>query len=203
MEEDFKVFTKGFDKILDLIELGDDEVCEKYKKYMSMVPSNVLDAVSESKDFETGNSQFTVDFMRYENAVSLDFIRKNKYLRSEVYIHRLHEEDLSPKKIFSLKVRNTKNKKEDLKFYYVEKDGKYDFVGTNDKPNEINVDISWEVYLNYNDFGPYLEYIKSFRGMQIYSRTIQLTFDELTQYFETEEKCGDDWEIEFDADFDV
>ena len=203
MDEDYKIFTKGFDKILDLISLGDDEVCEKYKKYISIIPNNVLSAVSESKDFETGNECFNVDFMRYENAVSLDFIRKKNYLRSEIYIHRLHDEDLSPKKLFSLTVRNTKRKKDDIRFFYVEKHGKLNFVGTNDLPNEKNFEISWQVLLDYNNFEPVLIYKKFFRGIEIESKEFPVTFDELSQYFETEEKCGDDWEIEFDAEFDV
>lgn len=203
MEKEYKIFKDGFNKILDLLSLVDKEVELNYKKIVDMIPENIVGAVSQCNDFETHNSKYGVDFMRFVNAVSLDFTVKQPYSRSEIYVHRLFDEDLSPKKLFSLTVRNTPIKKPNIQLFYEEKDGKYNFIGTNDKPNEKNIDITWEIYLEYNDFEPYLIYSKLFRGMEIETKEIPITFDELTQYIETEDEYEEDWEVEFDADFDV
>ena len=203
MEEKYKIFKQGFNKILDLLSLVDDEVEVNYKKFINIIPGNVLGAVSECDDFATHNDKYYVDFMRMVNAVSLDFINNKPYLRTEIYVHRLYEEDLAPKKLFSLTVRNTSIKKPNIQLFYEEKDNKFDFVGTNDKPKENNIDISWEVYLEYEDFEPYLVYKKFFRGLEIVSKEIPITFDELAQFIEDEEEYEEDFEVEFDADFDL
>jgi hypothetical protein len=203
MEERYKIFKNGFNKILDLLSSVDDEIELNYKKLVSIIPSNVVGAVSECDDFSTHNDKYYVDFMRLVNAVSLDYINKKPHLRTEIYIHRLFEEDLSPKKLFSLTVRNTPIKKPSIRLFYEEKDGKFNFVRTGDRPNEKSIDISWEVYLDYEDFEPYLVYKKFFRGLEIVSKKIDITFDELTQYIEDIEDYEEDMEVEFDADFDL
>ena len=43
------------------------------------MPENVIDAVSSCEDFATECEQFNVDFMRHQNAVSLDFFRSYNY----------------------------------------------------------------------------------------------------------------------------
>ena len=100
MEDKYKIFNNGFNKILDLIGCLDCDIKKYYKKIVDLIPDNVVDAVSNCDDFQTESKQFSVDFMRLVNAVSLDYIQNKPYLRSEIYVHRLFEDDLSPKKLF-------------------------------------------------------------------------------------------------------
>ncbi len=179
MNKEYKIFDKGFNKILDLISIRENEVSDKFAKFVKLLPYNVKEETQKCCDFETQNEEFEVSFARLVNAIDFDFVNLKPYLRFEIYVHKLFGEDLSPKKIFSLKVHN--------------------LVGAKNK----DFDILWEVYLDYNDFGPYLEYKKIFGGNERYLIRKQITFYELERHLETEEQYEDDWEIEFDADFEV
>lgn len=206
MEEKYKIFNKGFNKILDLITDFDDEIIRKYKKIVDILPSSVVAAMNECDDFATECDEFNVDFMRLVNAVSLDFARYKNYLRTEICVHRFFREDLFKNnlslKIFSINLRNTKKKKPDLQFFYKEVDGKYVYEETNDNA-EKNIDLSMEIYLDSRGDEYYLVCIKNFRGIEVSQKEKLVSFDELMQSVEDEDDFEEDMEIEFDADFDL
>lgn len=179
MNKEYKIFDKGFNKILDLISIGENETSDKFAKFVKLLPYNVKEETQKCCDFETQNEDCEVSYSRLVNAIDFEFVKLKPYLRFEIYVHKLFKEDLSPKKIFSLKVNN--------------------LMGANYK----DFDISWEVYLDYNDFGPYLEFKKTLCGNERYLLRKQISYYELERYLETEEQYEDDWEIEFDADFEV
>ena len=207
MEEKYLVFKKGFNKVLDLISGYDMAMLKKYKRIIDIIPENVIDAVSSCDDFATDNKQFNVDFMRFENAVSLDYSRNQNYLRAEIYVHRFFEEDLFNQnlclKIFSLNIRNSQVKKPTIQLYYEIMNNKLNFVGTNDNPNEKNAEFTYEVYLVNKEDELYLVCKNYFRDAEISEQEFNLSFDELYQYVEDEDKYEEDFEVEFDADFDL
>lgn len=187
MDKECKVFSGGFNKILDLISIEQNEVADKFERFVKLIPQNIKNEISQCCDFEYIDDDCEIDMSRLVNSIDVDFIKFRPYLRFEIYIHKLFEEDLSPKKLFSLCVKNTKPN--------------YKKSTSNEVDRSINT--AWEVYLDYNDFGPYLEYRKIFRGEKIYSKKEQMSYYQLENCLETEEEYEDDWEIEFDADFEV
>ena len=207
MREEYKVFDKGFNKVLDLVESYNSSFYNKYKSVIDTVDDIVLDAVVDCEDFATGNAKYDVDFMRLPNAVSLDYTRKKKFLRSEIYVHRIFEEDLFKMgvelKLFSIDIRNCEKKPKNLEFYYEVKNNKLNFVGTNDTKDKIDIDIHYQIDLVSENDEFYLVCTKELRGVPIYSKEIPISFDELYQYVETEEEYEEDMEVEFDADFDL
>ncbi len=186
MEDKYKIFNYGFNKILDLVEFVDSDIADNYKKHISIVPSNVINAVCDCDDFATSTPKFSVDYMDFDNSVSFDYTNKQPYIRTEIYIHKLFGEDLSPKKLFSLTVRNTKIKQPDLQFHYELKDGELNLIKTSDNNCLKNIEISWEVYLAYEEMEPYLVYKKFYRGIEIVSKEVKISFDELTQFIDDE-----------------
>ena len=186
MEDKYKIFNYGFNKILDLVEMVDSDIINNYKKYLNIVPENVIYAVAESDDFSTYSQKFSVDYMEFGDSVSFDYSNKQPYLRMEILINKLFGEDLAPKKLFSMTVRNTKIKQPDLQFHYELIDGKLKLIRTSDKECLKNIDISWEVYLAYEEMEPFLIYKKYFRGVEVTSKEVNITFDELTQFIDDE-----------------
>ena len=203
MENKYKIFDIGFNKILDLVESADQIIANYYKRLVKMLPENVVDAVSGCVDFATDCDEFAVDFMRFQNAVSLDYARNKDYLRFEIYVQRLYEDDLGPKKLFSINIRNTTRKQPDLQVYYEYEDSKLKFVRTSDKDYKKNIDVTFEVLLAYEDFEPYLICKSYYRGIVNTEKRVDISFDELTQYLEDEEPYEEEMEFEFDADFNL
>lgn len=207
MREEYKVFDKGFNKVIDLVEQYDSKVINKFKAVLNIMPNKVVDAMGECADFAFEASEYDVDFMRLVNAVSLDFSRKKNYLKAEVYIHRYFEDDLFKTdlniKLMSVCLRNTPNKKTNMQLFYEEKDGAYRYVGSNYDGNEEFLDASWDVYLEMRDDEYYLISSRTFRGIEVYRKEHLISFDELYRFIEDQDDYEDDWEIEFDPDFDI
>jgi len=207
MREEYKVFDKGFNKVLDLVESYNGSFYNKYKSVIDIVDDIVLDAVVDCEDFATETEAFDVDFMRLVNAVSLDYSRKKNYLRSEIYIHRIFQEDLFKTglnlKLFSIDQRNAEIKPKNLEFYYELKENKLDFIKTNDEKDKIDIDIHYQIDLVSENDEFYLVCTKELRGIPIYSKEIPISFDDLYQFIETEEEFEEDLEIEFNGDFEL
>lgn len=207
MKDNYKVFDKGFNKVLDLVESKDKSIFNNFKTIIDIIPDNVIDAISSCDDFATEEENFNVDFMRLVNAVSLEFTNNNKYLKSDVYVHRIFEEDLFKQelnlKIFSINMRNTFKKMPKLELFYEQVGDKYKFVGSNDKDKEKILDYTCEIYLANKEDEFYLNIINQFRGIELSNIQIPITFDELMNYVEVEDEFEEDMEIEFDADFEL
>lgn len=207
MDSEYLIFDKGFNKVLDLIGSVDNEAVNNYKKIVNIIPEEVLDAISGCEDFATDCAEFNVDFMRLVNAVSLDFSRNKNFIRTDIYVHRIFEDDLFKNnlslKIFAINVRNTENKKPNIQLNYIQEKGGYKFVGTNDNANEKIIDYTFEIYLDSRDDQYFLVSVKSFRGVVLNTKEVEISFDELMCAVEDEDDCEDDCEVEFDADFDL
>lgn len=199
MNKEYKIFSKGFNKILDLVEVYNEDFYAEYKAIIDTINDTVLSAVKECEDFATGNGEYDVDFMRLVNEVSLDYTRKKNYMRSDICIHRIFEEDLFKnglkQKIFSIDQRNTKVKLPHVQFYYEEKNGKYDFVG-------INHDVHYQIDLEMLD-GEFYIVSSVFNGIKTHRIKVPISFDELLNYVEKEDEFEEDLEVEFDSDFDL
>ena len=57
MNDRYKIFSKGFNRVLDLVETYNDEFYNFYKSIIDDVDEVVLSAIEECEDFATGFSR--------------------------------------------------------------------------------------------------------------------------------------------------
>ena len=206
MDNKFKVFQNGFHKVLDLVETADKTAIKNYESVIRILPSDVLIEMFNCEDFNIENENYNADMLRLVNALSLEFIRYKNYLKADLYVHRVFEEDLYKDevdiKIFAYACRNSENKREPLKMFFESVNGKYKFVGAENTDKNI-IDESCEVFLQRVDDDFFLRTRRVIRGWEIYNKAIPISFDEILQCVEDEEEYAEDIEIEFDAEFDL
>lgn len=201
MELECKVFDKGFNKILDLIEDVDYQLFNRFKLMMRFLPENLKDKLQKCEDVEFRNDAFNFEMLRTENSLNLDFaLESPKYLKNEIYIRRLFDEDMLSDeeeiKIFSIYQRNTKKKNSPLLFK--ECDGVLTPFTTEDRAKEIKVELiikkvkdSFVLIKNTN-----------IRGLE--TREIKDVFklEEMFEYLEVEDEYEEELEVYLDIDDD-
>lgn len=206
MDRKFKVFQKGFNKVFDLIETADVLAIDDYEKLVGNLPVDVLMNMLTCEDFNIDNEKYNADMVRLVNAVSLEYIKYKNYLKTDIYVHRLFQEDLYKEevniKLFAYSKRNTVKKKEPLKVFFNHENGKYKLEKVENDDKNI-IDTSCEVFLERIDDDFYLRTHRIVRGWEIYEKIIPVSFDEILQCVEDEDEYEEDIEIEFDADFDL
>ena len=206
MENKYKIFQKGFNKVFDLIETADDLAIRDYEKLVESLPVETLIKLFECDDFNVDNERYNADLVRLVNAVSLEFIKYKDYLKTDVYIHRLFEEDLYKEevniKLFAYAQRNTVKKKEPLKVYLNHENDEYKLERIENNDKSI-IDTSCEIFLERIGDDFFLRTHRIVRGWEIYEKVIPVSFDEILQCVEDEDEYEEDIEIEFDAEFDL
>jgi len=206
MEKKYKVFQKGFNRVLDLIESADGFAFNDYINLIESLPQEVVNKLYDCDDFNVDNKFYNADMLRMVNAVSLEYIRYKNYLKTDVFIHRLFEEDLYKDdvniKLFAYSQRNTPDKKEPYKMYFNKKNKDYIYTGDNQTDEKI-LDTTCEIFLQRKDDDFYLITTRNFRGWEMYEKAVPISFDELLQCIEDEDEYEEDLEIEFDAEFDL
>ncbi|MBR4998334.1 MAG: hypothetical protein IKY10_00495 [Clostridia bacterium] len=200
MENKYKVFQKGFHKVLDLVETADVYAIKDYERLVGNLPGDVLIEMFKCEDFVIDNEKYNADMVRLVNELSFEFVTNKKFSQTEMTIHRVFEEDLYKDEVyvrlFSYSFRNTSKKQEPMQVFYEEKDGKYNYTGNNKENNSF--DLNCEVYLERIDDDFYLRSVRTICGWEIYDKRIPVTFDEIIQCVEDEDEYADDLEMELD-----
>jgi len=204
MDNKYKVFQKGFHKVLDLVETADDTAIQFYEKFIGQLPAEVLLGLVTCEDFVIDDEKYNADMVRLVNELSFQYVLNQKFSQTSLSVHRVLEEDLYKDvvniKIFSYSYRNTKIKPEPFKVYFEERDGKYFYQGNNKKQNN-DLDVKCEVYLLRDDNEFFLRSVRTINGWEIYDKQIPVTFDEIIHCVEDEEEYEE--EIEMELDFDI
>lgn len=207
MEERHKIFQKGYNKILDLVEEIDGYLVKKYKQFVNSLPEEVIDVIGECEDACGVNDDYDIEICALVNAVDIDFTRFKNYLRTNICVHRIFEDNLFEGecsiRIFSFSERNTKKKMPDLKMFYEEVDGKYRYLGNNDQTNGNAKEYEWDVYLDRFGDDFILSSTMYFKGCEIYKNERLISFDEVMQCVEDEDDFEEDMEFDFTPDFDI
>lgn len=202
MDNKYKVFQKGFHKVLDLVETADNYAINDYQKLVRCLPGDVLIEMFNCEDFSTDNERFNVEMVRLVNELNFQLVTKQKFTQTEMTIHRVFEEDLYKDevfiKLFSYSFRNTSKKQEPMQVFCEEVDGKYNYTGSNKAKSDI--DINCDVYLERIDDDFYLKSVRTICGWEIYNKQIPVTFDEIIQCVEDEDEYEEDVEMELDFD---
>ena len=203
MDNKYKVFQKGFHKVLDLVETADVYAIRDYERLIGNLSGEILINMYKCDDFIVDNDNYNADMVRLVNELSFEFVTNKKFSQTSLSVHRVFEEDLYKDevfiKLFSYSFRNTSKKPEPLKVYFEETDAKYSFTGTSKENN--NIDINCEVYLERIDDDFYLRSVRTICGWEIYNKQIPVTFDEIIQCVEDEDEYEED--IEMELDFDI
>lgn len=203
MDNKYKVFQKGFHKVLDLVETADDFAIKCYEKLVGNLSGDVLIEMFKCDDFSIDCDQYNAEMVRLVNELSFEFVTNKKFSQTSLSVHRVFEEDLYKNEVyvrlFSYSFRNTSKKQELMKVFFEERDGKYNYTGSNKENNSF--DINCEVYLERVDDDFFLRSVRTVCGWEIYDKRVPVTFDEIIQCVEDEDEYVED--IEMELDFDV
>lgn len=204
MENKFKVFQKGFHKVLGLVEIADEAAIRYYENLVGNLPVDILMKLIECDDFNINNENYIADAVRLVNEISFEYIKNNKYSQIEMSVHRIFEEDLYKDdvniKLYSFSLRNTKNKPKPVTLFISEENGKFKLERTENFDKNV-IDITCEVFLERVDDDFYLRTKKTSRGWEVDDKVEPVSFDEIMQCVEDEDEYEED--IEMDLDFDI
>jgi len=194
MREEYKVFDKGFNKVLDLIESAKGQGAEGYCNFVNILPDEVLEKLDTCEEFEIENQFYIASLCNTGNTLHFDFARRYNYLRVQLKVHRIFQEEIENNdsiELFELVLKNTP---------------------TGVKKGENAFEYRWNINLVLEGFDYYLKTLttiddKSNRNKKIvdkiYVSKVPVTYDEIQTSLETEDEYSPDLEIEFDAGYDL
>ena len=204
MEEKYKIFDKGFNKVLDLIEYSDAELFNRYKSALRFVPKKILCKLQDCEDVSFNTEGYSFEMLRTENSLNIEFnLEGEKYLKTQMYIRRIFAEDLLDDdkeeiKIFSIYQRNSKDKKHP----YVFEDNNGVLRAKNYKDDENSKELGVDFVLEKDSFGIYLVRYTTVRGVVLREVKDVLDLDDMYEYLEVEDEYEEELEVEFTLDED-
>lgn len=204
MEEKYKIFDKGFNKVLDLIEYSDAELFNRYKSALHFVPKKILCKLQDCEDVSFNTEGYSFEMLRTENSLNIEFnLEGEKYLKTQMYIRRIFAEDILDDdqekiKIFSIYQRNSKDKK----YPYVFEDNKGVLRAKNYKDDENSKELGVNFVLEKDSFGIYLVRYTTVRGVVLREVKDVLDLDDMYEYLEVEDEYEEELEVEFTLDED-
>ncbi len=205
MEDKYKVFSEQYNNLLDLVEKVDEGVANQYKKFIDSLPNVILEKLATQKEFLCDGKDFRGILEVYEDELCFEYVKYGKYLSQTVnlkpfYEDELIDEDKSEEEkenelfIFSFTSINTEDEP-NMKINYIEKDGKYNYVGS--KMDGIELDT--EIFIEKRDGELFLTSRKTFNDMEIFKKEVQVTYQELLDcvaYEEEGEYCDENEQFE-------
>ena len=110
MREEYKVFDKGFNKVLDLVSSAKGQAAEGFQNLVNILPNEVLEELENCEEFEQENQFYIASLCNSGNTLHLEFARRYNYLRSQLKIHRIFQKELEENdniEIFEFVLKNT------------------------------------------------------------------------------------------------
>lgn len=183
MQQRYKVFDKGFNKVLDLIEESKSQAVDAYKCLVEILPDEILEQLEECEEFLVDNKLYSAGLCSTGNSLHFEFTRNYNYLKTMIKVHRIFEKELEENnsiELFEIIMRNTPKLK----------------VSSSDFKYRCNV------FLNLEGFDYFIVNQEVIKG-KIYTTKTPISYDEIQMCFETEEEYVPDLEFEINPDFDV
>ena len=184
MREEYKVFDKGFNKVLDLIESAQGQGAEGFQNLVDILPDEVLEKLETCEEFDKSNQFYIASLCNTGNTLHFDFARRYNYIRSQLKLHRIFQKELDDNdniEIFEFVLKNTP---------------------TGEKKGPKAYEYRWNINLVLKGYDYYLTTITTINN-KVYFNEVQVSYDEIQSCLETEEDYSPDLEFEFDADFDL
>ena len=199
MEDKFKFFDDKYNKILELLEIADSKLAEKYVSTISSLPNAVIKKLESGTTFKGFATDFQSSLNFDDEMLEFDYTQYNKYYDVAIRIYPLYEEefadelddeeldaeledlmDMNQWFIFSLTKSNVKGVAK-LNINYELKDNKLEYVST-----DMNgVEIDYQVFVEKRDEQFYLMTTKYLNGNEIYKKEIPIEYEELKKYAAT------------------
>lgn len=183
MREEYKVFDKGFNKVLDLVSSAKGQAAEGYCNFINILPDEVLEELSTCEEFEKSNQFYIVSLCNSGNTLHLEFASNYKYIRSQLKVHRIFQNELDEEdniELFEFVIKNTP---------------------TGEKKGANAYEYRWNINLVLKGYDYYLNTITTINN-KVYYNEVEISFDEIQNCLETEDEYIPDIEIEFDSDMD-
>lgn len=203
MLDRYKVFSEQHNKLLDLVEMVDQDLANKYQKFISSMPDDVYDLLDTKKKFAYKGDNCKVVLDRFDNMLEFEHVREDKYLCTSLNLYTFYEDDLLDEVeysididpdiaedqddmlfLFSMTITNTTEEPE-FKLTFEEVDGKYVYTG--EKLNAQKLEIDYEVFIEKRDDEFYLICNKTLNGLHVYSKELPISYEALLEYAMDEE----------------
>ncbi len=184
MDSEYKIFDKGFNKVLDLVESAAGQGAEGFQNLVDILPDEVLEETKKCEEFSDANQFYVVDLCNTGNTLHFDFARNYNYLRVMVKLHRIFQKELDENdniELFEFVIKNTP-------------------TGVKNCSNAL--EYRWNINLVLKGYDYYLTTITTINN-KVYFNEVQVSYDEIQNCLETENEYSPDLEVEFDADFDL
>jgi len=204
MEQKYKIFSEKYNRMLDLVEMVDTNLTNKYKKVVSKLPVNIINQLSEDKDFTCDGTDYRIDYDKYDEMIEFQYTTYRKYFNVSMNIYPFYSDDLLEEKeddkevyvspeieddedgnlfIFSLTMTNAEDEAK-IKINFEEKDGEYKYINTETNGMEMDYSVFIEKLEN-EEFQLISKY--SFNGVEVYKKVIPISYEELLEYSMTED----------------
>lgn len=210
MEQKYRVFAEGYNKMLDLVEMVDSELLEKYKKVISKMPASVIEMLPYKKEFCYQGEDLRIDKDCYDEMIEFQYTTYRKYFNASINIYPYYEDELLEDDededneeieidpeieeeedgdifIFSLTMTNTQGEAK-IKFNFEEENGQYKYVGA--EQNGIELDCSVFVERRNDDY--FLVSKHLLNGVEVKKIEKPISYEELVEYACEEKEIKDD-----------
>lgn len=213
MEQKYRVFAEDYNKMLDLVEMVDIELADKYKKVISKIPVKVLEMLPHKKEFCYQAEDLRIDKDCYDEMIEFQYTTYRKYFNASMNIYPFYEDELLEDEdeeekevyidpeiaededgdifIFSLTMTNTQGEAK-IKFNFQENNGEYKYIGA----EQNGVELDYSVFVERRDEDYFLVSKHTLNGIEVKKIEKPISYEELAEYA-CEEK-----EIEDDCDFE-
>ena len=206
MKEENKVFTEKYNNLLDLVEMVDEDIIDKYEKFIEGLPNVVKNKLQQQKEFICDGKNFRTILDVYEDQLCFEMTKYNKYLCTSICLQPFYEDEIGDCQeglepmdidedglfIFSLSFINTEEEPM-MKLHYVQQGNDYNFVGA--KAN--GVELCCEVFLRRKDGEFYLVSKMKFNELEVYTKKCKVNYSDLMDCITCEgyDSYSDDNEI--------
>lgn len=212
MDEKYRVFPEKYNKMLDLIEIVDEDLVIKYKKFISKLPVQVIEKMMFEKEFCFQAEDLRIEQDSYGEMMEFQCTTYRKFFNISLNIYPYYEDELLEEYddefeildpeiaedeneyifIFSLTLTDCKDEPK-VKINFEEVDGKYEYKETKIEGKEVE----YSVFVERREDDEFFLISKcKFNGIEIKKKEKPISYDELVKYANYDE------EDEINAEFD-
>ena len=189
MEEKYRVFAEKYNKMLDLVEIGNVKFVEKYQNYINKIPKSILGELNRDASAAFFNNSYDVtldycgemllfDMCTFEPEYNV-MVCLNPYtlpeLKSKAKINSNGSNDGIF--IFSIKMSNTTEEPE-ITFHYLEQNNEYKLTSV----DTVGKVFEFQMFVQQIDKDFYLVSKVLYNYLTIKTISKKVPFDLLKQY---------------------
>lgn len=192
MDKKYLIFKEEFNCILELIDSYDSSFLSVYKNVVDKMYVKAIESIPQvaredlisdcgSKDeFKITLHNYDIEYMYLETGCFLDIVRKNPFIKADVNIQAIYDENISYLNLFSLSIRNMKKLEDRLEIeYFQDENGNFQLIKDNLNSDRNAINFDWTVDLMREDDKYYLILRKWHRGAELDSKQVEINQEEV------------------------